>query len=73
MLDLNLSIFENLLACQELFANTKPSPGVDFSPRRTISNISTLAAQTKANKVYAENLLRRLDGSSVLVSIQLLI
>jgi hypothetical protein len=68
MLDLNLSIFENLLALTDVFAAIKPAQDAGSEARSTKSSILTLSSQTKLWKCHAENLLRRLDGSSVLVS-----
>jgi hypothetical protein len=69
MLDLNLSIFDNLLASSQLFTDVR-SPhngGSGHDSRGTIFSISTLSSQTKLWKCRVENLLRTLDGSSVLV------
>jgi hypothetical protein len=68
MLDLNLSISEILLASTDLFITIKPKEDGGSEGRSTKSSILTLSAQTRIWKCHAERLLRRLDGSSVLVS-----
>jgi hypothetical protein len=74
MLDLNLSIFDALLSSLHLFTaaphNTTSSSGHGPSVSTT-SSISTLSIHTKLWKDRVENLLRSLDGSSVLVSFSL--
>lgn len=68
MLELNLGIFESVLASPGLFEEVEPNQNVPYSTKSILSNISTLFAQTKRCKGHSESLLRRLDGSSVLVS-----
>jgi hypothetical protein len=82
MLDMNLSIFENLLADADIFTKTiKTRPQANVysnnvndlggstlaSDNSSLLSILTLAARTKASKCCTENLLRRLDGSFALV------
>ncbi|KAH8746477.1 hypothetical protein F5882DRAFT_446318 [Hyaloscypha sp. PMI_1271] len=67
MLELNLGIFESVLASPGLFEEVEPNQNVPYSTKSILSNISTLFAQTKRCKGHSESLLRRLDGSSVLI------
>ncbi|OKL58097.1 hypothetical protein UA08_06717 [Talaromyces atroroseus] len=61
MLDLNLSIFENLLTAISHIDPTRDRPN------RVHSSLSSLSSQTKRWKSQTENLLQRLDGSAALV------
>jgi len=68
MLELNLGIFESVLASSKLLEEAEPNQNIPYSTKSAFSNISTLFAQTKRCKGHSESLLRRLDGSWVLVS-----
>jgi hypothetical protein len=63
MLDLNLSVFSEILDPASLFRSTVP-----FSKGHQAS-LSSLSIQTKVRKLRAESLLRRLDGISILVNV----
>lgn len=73
MLELNLGIFEGVLASQRLLEEPEPNQNTPYSTKSVLSNISTLFAQTKKCKGHSENLLRRLDGSWVLVTFIILL
>jgi hypothetical protein len=62
MLDLNLSIFENLLAYMNSTCDVR---------HRAHSGLLGLSDQMKRWKSQTENLLRRLDGSAALVGCSL--
>lgn len=67
MLELNLGIFESVLASPGLLEEAELHQNVQCSTKSTLSNISTLFAKTKRCKGHSESLLRRLDGSSILI------
>jgi hypothetical protein len=73
MLELNLSIFEGVLASPGLLEEAELHQNMPCSIKSMLSSISTLFAQTKRCKGHSESLLRRLDGSSVLVSLFILL
>lgn len=69
MLELNIDIFENVLAWPGLVENTV-SKGIltsKNSGKATVSSIASLFTSTKKWRRQVESLLRRLDGSSVLI------
>jgi hypothetical protein len=68
MLELNLDIFENLLAWPGIIEGSEGNSNMNVLSKATLSSISTLFAHTRKWRRHVESLLRRLDGSSVLVS-----
>lgn len=67
VLDLNLDIFENILAWPGLVQEVETSHVLASSNRAILSSITTLFAHKRKWKRQVETLLRRLDGSSLLV------
>jgi hypothetical protein len=69
MLDLNLSVSRDILDSAQLFAAIKFNGGGYNESKKTKSSIVRLSSQLRLWKQRADDLLRKLDGTSVLVSL----